>query len=291
MNWQQRMTSVYKSCEIALATMHGKETAIAPWADRILGAQIVLPSGLDTDQFGTFSGEVDRVGSMGEIAVRKAELAMELSGLDLAISSEGTYGPHPFLPFMPGGMELLVFIDRARQLTISESIIDDAPCFYHIQVSEIGQLSEFLMRIGFPEQGVIVRSDDASLSLHSIVKGISSSQLLEDAIRTVQSRSGTRHVLVQTDMRAQYNPTRMRIISKLAEKLCRRIMKRCPKCEQPGFGRITPREGRSCAECNTPTSLTNGHLITCDACFYSENVECEDRLQRADPRYCPVCNP
>lgn len=51
----------YAGALIAFATMHGKEAlAQQPFRD-ILGASVVAPAGLNTDQFGTFSGEIPRI--------------------------------------------------------------------------------------------------------------------------------------------------------------------------------------------------------------------------------------
>lgn len=271
--------------------MHAKEIAISPWVKDILGGRLIVPAGLDTDQFGTFSGDVTRDGTMGEIAVRKAEMGMRLSGLDLGIASEGTYGSHPFLPFVPGGMELLVFIDQTRNLKVFESMVDDAPCFDHIHVSNIDELSGFLKRVGFPDQGLVVSAGRLPDPSSPIVKGITTKHRLAEAITSVQDAHGSARVLVQTDMRANYNPSRMKTLAKLAEKLCSRLATPCPNCDQPGFGRAIPASGLPCAECGSLTSLSNGHHITCDACTYSEHVERADRLQKADPRYCPECNP
>jgi len=44
---------------VALGTMHGKAAAIAPPLAR-LGIALVVPEGLDTNRFGTFTGEVPR---------------------------------------------------------------------------------------------------------------------------------------------------------------------------------------------------------------------------------------
>lgn len=52
----------YRDRQVSLATMHGKERAIALPFSRALGLRVVLPSGLDTDALGTFSGEVKRNG-------------------------------------------------------------------------------------------------------------------------------------------------------------------------------------------------------------------------------------
>jgi len=51
----------------ALRTMHGKAAAIAPPLAR-LGITLVVPKGLDTDRFGTFTAEVPRKGTMDDAA-------------------------------------------------------------------------------------------------------------------------------------------------------------------------------------------------------------------------------
>ena len=51
----------YAGARIAFATVHGKEAlAQQPFRD-ILVASVVAPAGLNTDQFGTFSGEIPRI--------------------------------------------------------------------------------------------------------------------------------------------------------------------------------------------------------------------------------------
>ena len=85
----------YAGRRIALATMHAKERAIAPPILKELGAELVVPEQIDTDALGTFSGEIERQGTMGEVAVRKARLGMAATDLKIGVASEGTYGPHP----------------------------------------------------------------------------------------------------------------------------------------------------------------------------------------------------
>ena len=73
--------------------MHRKEEAIAPALMSALGLLVEPTAGLDTDQLGTFSGEIPRSGTMLEVAVRKARLGMSVMGLPLGLASEGTFGP------------------------------------------------------------------------------------------------------------------------------------------------------------------------------------------------------
>ncbi|MBM3504468.1 MAG: hypothetical protein FJX65_11400 [Alphaproteobacteria bacterium] len=62
----------YRQRRAVLATMHGKERVFARPLRVALGLELVVPEGLDTDRLGTFSGEVERVGSPWEVAIRKA---------------------------------------------------------------------------------------------------------------------------------------------------------------------------------------------------------------------------
>jgi hypothetical protein len=82
-----------------LATMHQKEQVIAPILEH-LGIKIVVPQGLNTDEFGTFSRDIKRPGDQLQAARLKAERAMALTGLTLAFASEGSFGPHPSIPYL-----------------------------------------------------------------------------------------------------------------------------------------------------------------------------------------------
>lgn len=62
-----------------LATMHGKERAIAPFVTRFLGLEIRIPDGLETDVFGTFSREAPRLGTPPQAA--RARVAEARFGL------------------------------------------------------------------------------------------------------------------------------------------------------------------------------------------------------------------
>jgi hypothetical protein len=100
--------------------MHRKEEAVAPALLSTLGLLVVPARGLDTDQLGTFSGEVPREGSMLDVAMRKARLGMSATGLPLGIASEGTFGPHPAIPFFPAG-SLCSSMTRGESLSMKAS--------------------------------------------------------------------------------------------------------------------------------------------------------------------------
>jgi len=57
---------IYKDRHCALTTIHNKSLAISEPFSRILGLQIVECKE-NTDQLGTFSGEVERTGTIFEV--------------------------------------------------------------------------------------------------------------------------------------------------------------------------------------------------------------------------------
>jgi hypothetical protein len=61
MTWDRYVPSLAGASAV-VATMHGKERVIGPVLAHTFGLSVVVPDGLDTDRFGTFTREVARVG-------------------------------------------------------------------------------------------------------------------------------------------------------------------------------------------------------------------------------------
>ena len=76
---------------VVIATMHRKELAIAPILQTSLGVRVIVPEDFDSDLFGTFTRDIDRPASQIETAKLKAEKALELIDVDLAIASEAVF--------------------------------------------------------------------------------------------------------------------------------------------------------------------------------------------------------
>ncbi len=95
-------TSAYVGREICLTTRHGKEMALALPFSLGLGASLSL-SPCNTDQLGTFSGEVERLDDAINTCRRKALMGLEQSGLRLGLASEASFGPHPAVPMLAAG--------------------------------------------------------------------------------------------------------------------------------------------------------------------------------------------
>ncbi|MFM8851228.1 MAG: DUF6671 family protein, partial [Cytophagales bacterium] len=115
--------SLFEGRNLVIATKHYKESVIAPLFVTAFDSNPLVPEDFDTDQFGTFSGEVERTSSAYETVRMKIKKVLELTGETLAIASEGSFGPHPPIGLVPAGEELVMLIDTVNSIEMSASKI------------------------------------------------------------------------------------------------------------------------------------------------------------------------
>lgn len=274
-----------------IATMHAKEAVIAPLLQQSLGVQVMVPQGLNTDTFGTFTREVDRPGTQVEAARRKAETALELTGADIAVASEGSFGPHPLLPWLPGNREIVLFLDRKYGLEVIGEDLSTETNYRHQTVRNFEQAWAFARQVGFPDHGLVVMVQKDSRQPSDIYKGIREQAQLQQAVAQAlrQSSDGTIHL--ETDMRAMHNPTRMRAIARATRDLVQKLNHRCPQCAWPGFARVERKRGLPCGLCGLPTDGILADLYCCTQCQFTQKVPYPQGMETADPAHCPYCNP
>ncbi len=275
---------------VALSTMHRKEKAIAPAFRQTLGSLVLAIPGINTDELGTFTGEIPRTGTMEETVRKKARLGMRASGLRLGIASEGSFGPHPAIPFFPAGLELMIFIDDERGFEIIESQMSEETNYTGVLVKTLAEAEEFLKRSRFPSHKTIVASQYPR-GKSFLAKGIGEKYQLIQAVKAAAKASKNGIVRIETDMRAHMNPTRMRCIRSLAAKLAKRLNTPCPKCEAPGWGVTDVEKGLPCRSCHTPTHWTARLIFSCALCGYRRVTGRPDGKNYADEALCPYCNP
>ena len=137
--------------------MHAKELAVAPPFRRLLDAEIVVASQLDTDELGTFSGEVPRPDALVETCAIKAELAFRSLDVDCAIANEGSYGPIDAVPLVPSGIEIMAFLDRKRGIRIIETLSTHRTNWRLLRFKAGDpNIPKAVKAIGFPHYGVFV---------------------------------------------------------------------------------------------------------------------------------------
>lgn len=274
----------------ALATKHNKQRALALPFRCGAGLSLRVPEALDTDLLGTFTGEIERIGTPGEVARRKARRGMVSANLPLGLASEGSFGPHPLMPFVPSDFELLVFVDDIEGFSVTEEIVTHETNYAREECAALHEVMAFAKRVGFPSHGVIVRpvgNPDTAL----IRKGIFSDEELARTFAAAISGSPEGRVAVETDMRAHINPTRMRVLRRLGARLVRRLRTHCPRCNCPGFGRAGTAPGLPCSDCGEPTEMTLHEIHACPRCAERRHQPRADGRTSASPQHCPFCNP
>lgn len=268
----------------SFATMHNKESVVGPIFQEWLGIKVV-PAGIDTDQFGTFSGDVARTLSPLDTAIAKAKAAITETGNSLGIASEGTIGPHPLLPISSSDLELMVFIDTNLDLVIHESIRSSEVVTARTVFLPDDDLEPFLVQADFPNHGLIVHAGDGSSG--RFIKGITNRSELKAAIAEL---SGKGSVVIETDFRASFNPSRMKVIAQCAKLLASRISSQCPSCQVPGWGKIQPLFGVPCQDCgklvDSVVAANRMGCVKCDHVLIHEIAQ-----SSAEARFCTVCNP
>lgn len=283
----ENIKEVFAGRKLVIATMHGKELVLAPLFAEALGVEIVLPDALNTDVFGTFTGEVERTLAPIDAAVIKCKTAIEQTGCDLAVANEGSFGPHPFIGFVTSDEELVVLVDAQCHLQIVAKELSTETNFDGRQCHSFAQVKAFAGQVHFPRHGLIIRKEKDSTS--PIIKGITEWDVLEKEASAFIQTYG--QVFVETDMRAMYNPSRMKVIEAAGKKLIAKIFSTCPQCHAPGYDVVDYVSGLPCSNCGTPTRSTLAYLYKCNNCNFEEKKMFPYGKETEDPMYCDVCNP
>lgn len=274
-----------------LATMHKKEEVMASVLEEKVQMKIVVPDNFDTDQFGTFTRETKRLGNQTEAARFKAKKALEITGETLAITSEGSFFPHPSIPFVSCNRELVLLLDTANKIEIIATELSFETNHSHLSIQTVEEALLFAERIGFPNHGLVVMSTHNPEESDKVFKGITSKKELIRAVEKTINSSAESKAHIETDMRAMYNPTRMKVIAKTTETLINKILNTCPNCDFPGFDVVETKPGLPCEMCHFPTDLIKSEVYQCQKCHHQEIRDYPNNDQYADPMYCHYCNP
>jgi len=278
---------MFNGRKLVIATKHHKENVIAPLLEDAIGVTCFTSKDFDTDLFGTFSGEIQRLDDPIMTAKKKCLAAMAHTNCDLGVASEGSFGAHPSIPFANGDDEFLVFIDTKNRLEIIARALSLDTNFNGQYITNKDELIAFAKQAKFPSHGLIIKPTKDSKS--NSIKGITDNKTLNAAFTETMTTFNS--VYIETDMRAMYNPTRMSVIEEATITLIERIVSTCPKCNTPGFDVKTVNSGLPCSLCGTPTQSTLSVIYQCKACGFEKEKLHPNNKSVEDPMYCDYCNP
>ena len=278
---------MFKNRKIIIATKHEKEQVIAPILEKELGVNCFVDETFDTDALGTFTGEIERELDPISTVREKCLRAMKANNCDLGIASEGSFGAHPSMFFINADDEFLIFIDTKNNLEVIARELSTSTNLNGKQIQSQKELLEFAKHVGFPEHGLILRkSKDENTEIH---KGITDVEILKKTFEHLFLKY--KSVYAETDMRAMYNPTRMKVIEKATQKLVQKIKTTCPECKMPGFGITNAKSGLECSLCGSPTNSILSYIYVCQHCQFTEEELFPNKKTTEDPMFCDYCNP
>lgn len=267
--------------------MHEKQRAIRPSFESLLGFKIEVGD-FNTDAFGTFTGEIERSSPPRECAKIKCLSALSAYGKQIGVANEGTFAPHPVIPFTVVDYEILFFADLEidYHLCLSKMFINTN--FAAAAFSEFDFVLQFAKKAQFPSHALIVRPNQWE-DKKVCFKGLQSIKELYDVFEKCRSISCDKQVWIETDMRAHKNPTRMHQLEQFSKEMAQRLATTCPNCGIPGWGPVSKIFGLLCADCGAETELIRGVIWGCCQCSYQETIPVNQIL--AQPQYCQICNP
>ncbi len=275
-----------------IVTKHNKEKVIAPILREALGLHISVAVKVDTDEFGTFSGEIERPDSQYNTAKLKILKAFELyPDAEIAIASEGAFNPHPDCAFIPLNTEIVLLIDRKNQLEISAKYLSLSVSVKEETVSTMEEAWAFIEILGFPENGVIIKAGNNKNNKPYIFKDATTRSCLEAALLFFFDISVDGKITMQSDMRAHLNHVRMENIRLATVELLKIIQSVCTDCNTPGFDVKEVIKGLPCSLCNAPTRSTLSYIYECKKCKHQQEKLYPHGKKYEDAGLCDCCNP
>lgn len=282
-------TISFRGASFVFATNHCKADAARDSFQRLLGASIEELL-IDSDRLGTFSGEVERPGSMLDALRGKVKLARELTKERFVLVSEGSFGAAGGLGFVPQGIEMLLVHDALTDVEVVEQHVSWDTNYATATLSSVEELYRFLPAILFGSHALVLYPHGHE-KVERPYKGIVSLPDAESAFTACMRLSPTGSVVAMSDMRAHLNPTRMSAIAACSELLAHRLATPCPQCSSGGFGLVSTVPGLPCEWCGTPTARARAERHSCVVCGKSIEKPRSDGKTTADPGECEVCNP
>lgn len=277
----------FRGKTLYVVSKHEKQACFEPVLSQRLGFVCKTIEQVDTDLLGTFSGEIERTLSPVDCAREKCKKAREYVRDGYLLASEGSFAPHPTLGWVTAGEEWLVLydIEEEAELIVRDITLDT--CFWREAIANEQACLDFLQRVGFPEQRVILKSSPENAAI--IYKNGSTPEEILENMLSIRNQKGT--CIIETDMRAMFNPTRRKHLTHVAGLLADSVTSICNSCGWYGFSVTAVERGLPCSWCGSPTHSVLSEIYSCKRCGCKEIKKYPRGIQQEDPQYCNQCNP
>lgn len=269
-----------ESEHILVASMHHKHKAIIPVIDTYFkNITWSIAEHLDTDQFGTFSGERERPTDMlGTLSLKISSAFALYPDSMVAIWTEWSFVS--IFPWVIRSTEYIMLIDKRFWFIFSTcyiSIFNGAGSFCATTWDEAEEYIRWSFQ--FPEEGCIIYPAVASSKIFHlfantrtswITKWITSIESAKDAFVKASKLSWNKKVMIEPDFRANFCPKRMQNIASWTQQLVNQILSQCPSCYLPWWSKVSYEWSACCHHCWSPTHYPTHELRWCIKCDYKE---------------------
>lgn len=273
----------YRGTTVVFATRHGKQNQAAAAFHERLAVRVIAPDHIDTDQFGTFTGDIERTQTPRQAALDKALLGIALTGHPYALASEATYSSN--WGVLARHHELLLFHDIERDITLTENTVVTIRGHGTTTVAGAEDALAVAGRFGFPATHAVALVEDGVAVVAR--KGLADPDALHAAVTELLARGGPVHI--GPDYRAHGNPERRVVLTSLAERMADRLTQSCPACRMPGWGVVGVERGLPCEVCGEPTAGIAADVYGCGMCDATRPAPRPHATISA--QWCDACNP
>lgn len=193
-----------------VATKHGKERLVAEILSHELGVRVEATRDLDTDMFGSFTGEIPRKGNQLDAARQKAAAARSTTPADFYVATEGSFDSDPRMLGLPIHREVIYWHDPSGDdvVVTRETPKTNAA---RIRLRSREDLHRAMHKFGFPQHGIILRKS-RPFRADVLFKDARDSAELEDQFFRARSALPWVRVYAESDMRSHKNPMRQDVI-------------------------------------------------------------------------------
>lgn len=283
---------------LLIASMHRKEDALIPVLTTYFpDLRYHVATNIDTDQFGTFSGEKKRVDTM-EVTVKKKALdaIQKNPWYDLVCATEWSFVGEWF--WWVRHVEYIILIDLRAWYTFLIRYTWYVASAFSLATHEWRIAEQTLCEyLSFPAYGVIMSPHRKKRSWSSlcwwpsthIVKGITDLSSAKETFCRLQDLAKEWIVVIESDFRAMYHPWRMEGIQNATKQLCEQICMVCPQCDTPWWRVQHVTWSARCRFCGLCTTYPTHEVWWCCQCTYTEE-KCIDTTNFPLDS-CPLCNP